>query len=314
MRILALCMHGELTVSELTSILNQSQPRVSRHLKLLVEAGLLRRFREGTWAFYRLAETGSSAELARALTALVPSDDDGHLRDLERLREVKSARAARAAEFFRRNASQWDEIRSLYIDDEEVERALLATLPTRNGDRLLDVGTGTGRILEMFGESIEHGVGIDLSREMLAIARVNLERRGLGNCQVRYGDMNQLPLAQESFDAVTFHLALHYADDPAVAVREAARFLSPGGRLVVVDFAPHSEEALRKEHAHRWLGFDDAEMESWMRAAGLEMQKVVRLPGKPLTVCLWPAVHNAATSVESTEHPIAFGQKEEARV
>lgn len=314
MRILALCMHGELTVSELTGILNQSQPRVSRHLKLLVEAGLLRRFREGTWAFYRLAETGSSAELARALTALVPSDDNGRLRDLERLREVKSARAARAAEFFRRNASQWDEIRSLYIDDEEVERALLATLPTRNGDRLLDVGTGTGRILEMFGESIERGVGIDLSREMLAVARVNLERRGLGNCQVRHGDMNQLPLAQESFDAVTFHLALHYADDPAAALREAARFLSPGGRLVVIDFAPHSEKALRKEHAHRWLGFDDAEMGSWMRAGGLEMRKVVRLPGKPLTVCLWPAVRKAAASFEPEEHPIAFGRKEEARV
>lgn len=298
LRILALCARGELTVSDLTNILGQSQPRVSRHLKLLVEAGLLQRFREGTWAFYRFTATDGAAHLARTLVDLIPKDDDVFSRDLDRLEAVKRTRAAEAAEFFRRNAAQWDEIRSLYINDEAVEAALLDILPKSELGTLLDIGTGTGRILEMFGDTIEHGVGIDLSREMLAVARVSLERQGLKNCYVRYGDMNQLPLGQEAFDAITFHLVLHYAESPAQAIREAARFLNPGGRLVVIDFAPHQVKSLRTEHAHRWLGFDDGEIGDWFRASGLHAEDVVRLPGNPLTVCLWPAVRRKNAGAE----------------
>lgn len=281
-------------MSDLTTILRQSQPRVSRHLKVLVEAGLLQRLREGTWAFYRLADTGTAASLARSLVGFVPGKNDVIARDLDRLEAVKKARADVATAFFRRNAGQWDDIRKLYIDDEEVERALLTLLPRREVHGLLDIGTGTGRILEVFGGDLTRGVGVDLSREMLTVARVNLDRRGLQNCHVRYGDMNELPLTHETFDAVTFHLVLHYAEDPASAVKEAARFLEPGGRLVVVDFAPHDEEKLRTEHAHRWLGFEDGDVESWFRGAGLSPGRTVRLPGKPLTVCLWSAARDAA--------------------
>ncbi len=292
LRIMALCSHGELTVSDLTNILNQSQPRVSRHLKLLVDAGLLERFREGAWAYYRLAESSETAELSRNLVDFVPVSDGVHSRDLERLQFVKQERADQAAAFFRENAAHWDKIRNLYIDDQSVESALIKTLSKTVTRGLLDIGTGTGRILEIFGESIERGIGVDLSHEMLSVARVNLEQQGLRNCHVRYGDMNDLPLDQESFDAVTFHLALHYAEDPSAAIKEAGRFLNPGGRLVVVDFAPHEEEGLRDEHAHRWLGFDDDAIFSWFAHAGLEAERPIRLPGDPLTVCIWPAVRN----------------------
>ena len=301
LRILTLCARNELTVSDLTTILRQSQPRVSRHLKVLVDAGLLQRLREGTWAFYRLADSGEAADLARSLVGFVPGKNDIVARDLERLEAVKKARANVATAFFRRNAGQWDDIRKLYIDDEEVERALLTLLPQREVHGLLDIGTGTGRILEVFGNDIVRGIGVDLSREMLAVARVNLDKRALQNCHVRYGDMNELPLTYETFDAVTFHLVLHYAEDPAAAVKEAARFLEPGGKLVVIDFAPHEEEKLRKEHAHRWLGFDDGDVESWFRGAGLSSGRTIRLPGKPLTVCLWSAVRDSAAAVRGAQ-------------
>ena len=288
-------------MSDLTTILRQSQPRVSRHLKVLVEAGLLQRLREGTWAFYRLADIGTAASLARSLVGFVPGKNDVVARDLDRLEAVKKARADVATAFFRRNAGQWDDIRKLYIDDEEVERALLTLLPRREVHGLLDIGTGTGRILEVFGGDLTRGVGVDLSREMLTVARVNLDRRGLQNCHVRYGDMNELPLTRETFDAVTFHLVLHYAEDPASAVKEAARFLEPGGRLVVVDFAPHDEEKLRTEHAHRWLGFEDGDVESWFRGAGLSPGRTIRLPGKPLTVCLWSAARDGVAPARGVQ-------------
>lgn len=305
LRILALCSRGELTVSELTKILGQSQPRVSRHLKLLVEAGLLQRFREGAWAMYRLAEKGPGGALARILVDQVSFDDGVVGRDCERLEAVRAERAARASAFFRENAADWQEIRRLYINDQEVENALLDVLPRSRVDALLDIGTGTGRILEVYGGSIRRGVGVDLSREMLSLARVNLERRGLTNCQVRLGDMGQLPLSDERFDAVTFHLALHYAEEPARAIAEAARYLAPGGRMVVIDFAPHREIGLRTEHAHRWLGFEDADIDGWFRSAGLFPGPVTRLPGASLTVNLWSAeraaraVAHAATAQEA---------------
>ena len=276
-------------MSDLTSILGQSQPRVSRHLKVLVEAGLLQRLREGTWAFYRLSDSGAPAELARALVGFVPEETDVVERDLERLEAVKKQRADVASAFFRRNAKEWDEIRRLYINDAEVEDALLTVLSRGDVRGLLDIGTGTGRILEILGNEIDRGIGVDLSREMLAVARVNLDRLGLTNCHVRYGDMNQLPLADETFDAVTFHLVLHYAEEPELAVREAARFLNPGGRMVVVDFAPHEEVGLKQEHGHRRLGFETDEIKGWFRSAGLVPGKTIQLPGKPLTVCLWSA-------------------------
>lgn len=287
LRLLALCAHAELTVTELTQILGQSQPRVSRHLKLLVEAGLLDRFREGTWAFYRMSETQACATLGRTIVDLLPEDDPTICRDIERLEAVQADRAKQAADYFRVNAKRWDEIRSLHIDDTEIERAMLALLkPDEVGD-LLDIGTGTGRMLVVYGGQANRAVGIDLSREMLSVARVNLDRAGLRNCQVRLGDMYQLPVPNESFDSVTIHQVLHFADSPAEVIEEAGRALRPGGRLIVADFIPHHEESLRDDHAHRRLGFSDEEINGWLQRARLIPEAPVYLQGDPLTVGLW---------------------------
>ena len=287
LRLLAACANGEMTVGELTDVLGQSQPRVSRHLKLLCEAGLLDRFKEGTWVFYRIAEEPQSP--VRDIVSMIPPDDPIVARDKERIEAIKLSRNERAATYFRTNAQAWDRIRSLHIDEREVERALMEALPEAKVRDLLDIGTGTGRLLELFGPMIERGVGIDLSHDMLAYARVNLDDGGLVNCQVRHGDMYRLALDGESFDAVTVHQVLHYADEPAHVIQEAGRVLRPHGRLVIVDFAPHQLEQLRAEHAHRRLGFADEEVSGWCHEAGLEIDTVRTLEGDPLTVKIWAA-------------------------
>ncbi len=289
LRLLVLCAHGELSVTELTQILGQSQPRVSRHLKLLCEAGLLARFREGTHAFYTLAREGEVARLAELLVDLMPDGDRTLVLDLERLEAIKAARSAAAAEYFRENAARWDRIRSLYIDEALVEKALLELLPREGLRDFVDVGTGTGRILELVAPRAQRAVGIDLSREMLAVARARIEKAGLRNVNVRHGDMYQLPWPSGSFDAATLHQVLHFADDPASAIAEVARVLRPGGTLVIVDFAPHELEYLQSEHAHRRLGLNDADVQQWCRAAGLMPKRTSELPGDPLTVMIWCA-------------------------
>src|SRR5579862_7851421 len=283
---------GELTVSELTQILGQSQPRVSRHLKLLCEAGVLERFREGSWVFYRLVRTGPVAGLVSGLATDCDDADATLALDLQRLAATKEQRAAQAAAYFRANAAQWHRIRALYVDEREVEAALVEVIDKAKPADLLDIGTGTGRILEVLAPRVGQALGIDLSREMLALARVNLERAGLANARVRRGDMYQLALADGSFDAVVIHQVLHYADRPAAAIAEAARVLRPNGILLVVDFAPHALEFLREDHAHRRLGFADSDVEEWCRAADLDPDPARRLPGDPLTVVIWTARRN----------------------
>jgi ubiquinone/menaquinone biosynthesis C-methylase UbiE/DNA-binding transcriptional ArsR family regulator len=312
LRLLTLCAQGELTVTELTQILGQSQPRVSRHLKLMVEAGLLDRFREGTWAFYRLVQ-GEAAGLAHKLIEMIPEDDGTVALDQERLKAIKVARAEEASAYFRKNAAQWDKIRRLYVEESEVETVLLGLLPASGVRDLVDIGTGTGKMLEALGPKVEQAVGIDLSRDMLGMARANLEAAGLRHCQVRHGDMYMLPLASQSADLATIHQVLHYADDPGQVIAEAARVLRPGGRLIVVDFAPHELEFLRTEHAHRRLGFTDAEVQGWFRGAGLVPQAPVRLPGRSLTVVLWAAdlpgnAHLAAAAAMAAEAPAGLPQ------
>lgn len=293
-RLLALCARSELTVSELTRILGQSQPRVSRHLKLMVDAGLLERFREGTWAFYRLAHRGGARDIAARVLDMVPEADAAIARDRERLAAVKAERARAAAAYFSKNAEQWDEIRRLHADDEEVEKALLRVIGKHGVASLLDIGTGTGRMLELFGPQAKRAIGIDLSREMLNVARANLERAGLDHCHVRLGDMYGLSADDERFDLIIIHQVLHYADQPALVVAEAARVLARAGRLVVVDFAHHDLEYLRTDHAHRRLGFDDEEVATWCEAAALEPSPPIAVPGDPLTVKIWTATAAAA--------------------
>ena len=292
LRILALIAEAELTVSDLTDILRQSQPRISRHLRLLAEAGLVERFREGTWAFFRLAEHDGGAEVARALLARLDTADPTIARDRARLASVRAARAAAAQAYFRRHAAEWDRIRKLHVADAAVEAAIRAALAERPFRSLLDLGTGTGRMLELFAPQIERGLGLDLSLDMLLLARDRLERAGLKHCSVRQGDIYDLPLANDSFDTVILHQVLHFLDDGARAIREAARVLAPSGRLLVIDFAPHELEFLREEHAHRRLGFAPDTVAQWMTAAGLDMILHRSLPPEPgsdgkIAVSLW---------------------------
>lgn len=297
MRILALCLKGELTVSELVRILGQSQPRISRHLKLLSEAGLLTRIREGSWVFHRISQSGTGADLTDRLADLIPHNDSLIERDMERLAEVKKARSESAAAYFREIATQWDAVRTLHVDEAEIDDAIASSVDWDRVSSMIDLGTGTGHLLEQFGPRIETGEGIDMSREMLAIARSNLEHAGLPHCQVRQGDIFQLPNESESFDLAIIHQVLHFVDDQSLAIDEANRVLKPGGQLVVVDFAPHNLEALRDNDNHRRLGFSDQETQSWFRNAGLVQKSITKLDGSPLTVCIWSAEKPPRTPV-----------------
>nr|WP_246157371.1 metalloregulator ArsR/SmtB family transcription factor [Sneathiella litorea] len=300
LRLLVLCGHSELTVSELTQILGQSQPRVSRHLKLLCDAGLLDRYQEGSWVYYRLSAKNSASLLARTLVDLVPEADPIVSRDLDRLESVKKARTVAAEEYFRENAAHWNEIRSLHVPEEAVEEALLTLT---NGHKIvdfLDIGTGTGRMLELFGPKVTHAIGVDTSREMLSFARTAIEDAGLRNCQVRLADMYNLPFTNQSQDAIIIHQVLHYIEDPAVAIGEAARLLRSGGLLAIVDFAPHNLESLRTEHAHRHMGFDEESILKYCAAAELEPKDFKVLKGDPLTVNIWTAVSVTAAQSKGT--------------
>jgi ubiquinone/menaquinone biosynthesis C-methylase UbiE/DNA-binding transcriptional ArsR family regulator len=290
LRILTLLSHGDLTVSDLTDILHQSQPRVSRHLKLLLEAGLIGRYQEGSWAFFRLADDDAARELVQALVSRVDANDANIERDNERLAEVKRRRQDTANDYFARNAASWDELRTLHAPDKAVEQALLKLIGKQPFQSMLDLGTGTGRLLEILAPLYRRGVGIDMSREMLAVARANLDRAGIAHALVRQGDIFAPPVERDGFDLITIHQVLHFLDDPARALKEAAKLLRPSGRMVVVDFAPHELEFLRSEHAHQRLGFSDRQMQDWFAEAGLEMsgQESFEASGTGrLTVKLW---------------------------
>lgn len=304
LRLLAILAKSELTVTELTQILRQSQPRVSRHLKLMCEAGLLDRFREGSWVFYRRSQSGAGMKLAALLTNLIPAGDQTIARDLERLEAVRTARGEKAAAFFRVNVEQWNRIRSLHVPEAKVEQALVELGLARDGgaaiDSFVDLGTGTGRMIELMGPRAQTSLGIDLSPEMLAFARATLERSGIEHCSLRQGDLYDLPLHDESADLVTLHQVLHYLDDPAAAVAEAARILRPNGRLLIADFAPHELDFLREEQAHRRLGFAEDEVKGWLTQAGLTVAEVRHLPPPDdgedagLTVVIYAADKQAA--------------------
>ena len=305
LRLLAALAEGELTVTELVHIVGQSQPRVSRHLKQLCDAKMVDRSREGQWILYRLADRAAERGAAGNLLALIPATDSRLALDRKRRAAIKKTQAESAQAYFRDNAARWDRIRSLYVPESEVERALSALIPKGSVRALLDIGTGTGRILQLFADSVESGLGIDLSREMLALARANLERAGIRNCHVRQADMYRLPLADSSVDAAVFHQVLHFAADPTHALVEAARVLRPAGRIVIIDFAPHALEFLRAEHAHRRLGFGDDEVRAWLIEAGLTPGEIRKLPGETLTVVLWeatkPAVSDRAAQRTATQ-------------
>ncbi len=297
LRLLALLAREELAVLELCGILGQSQPRVSRHLKLLAEAGLVERFPDGAWVFYRLGGGHPARALADQILALIAPDDAILARDAERLAGVRQARAAQAGAYFARNAEHWDEIRSLYTAEAAVEAAILEAAGEGPFQRLIDLGSGTGRMLTLLGPRARHALGLDLSRQMLNIARGQVAGAGLAACELRHGDILRTGLPDGCADLVLAHQVLHYLADPAAAVAEAARLVAPGGQVLIIDFAPHDLEFLRAEHQHRRLGFSDAEMERWLTAAGLAGPVARALPptaDRGLTVKIWSASRGAA--------------------
>lgn len=299
LRILALAAQGAFCVSELTEILGQSQPRISRHLKLLGDAGLVERVREGANVWFAVPP---GASLGRDVLAHLPADDPVLEADRRQAARVLAERARIASESFRRQGADWDEMRALGLPAQAVETSLLALVPEGHGGRLLDIGTGTGRVLELLGPRVQEGLGIDASRQMLALARARLARAGLSHCGVRLADMYRLPLPDGSFDLAIMQMVLHYASDPQAVLAEAARVLRAGGRLVVIDLAAHSREDILRKFAHRWPGFSDDAMHRFLTVAGaLSSGPGAEVPGSAvLPVRIW-----AATRAETAQASLA---------
>lgn len=294
LRILSLLAGAELNVKDLTQILGQSQPRISRHLKLLTEAGLIERFRDGSWAFFHVSDRTEGGRLALRVAATIDGDEAVVRRDRERCTALKGQRGTEAQRYFAAHAADWTRIRALHIAEHEVERAMLQALGAGPFKLLLDLGTGTGRTLELFAGRYERGLGLDVNQAMLNYAEGTIAKGKLANAQVRHGDIYNLALPDACADAVVIHQVLHYLPDPSVALREAARVIAPGGRLLIVDFAPHELEFLREEHAHERLGFTDPQIRQWLTDAGLNTLSVRQLAppsgdAAGLTVSLWLA-------------------------
>ena len=285
LRLLALAGRGSFCVMEFTEILGQSQPRLSRHLKLLCDCGLLDRLREGANVWFTLPG-GEDGALARELIARLPADDAVLESDRRQAVRVLAERERAASESFRVKGADWDEMRALDLPAQAVEDALVGL--DAHGERLLDIGTGTGRVLELLAPRFGQALGVDASKQMLALARARLAKRELHNCSVRLADMYRLPLADASFDTAVLQMVLHYAEDPAGAVAEAARVLSPGGRLIVIDLAAHARADLTAKRAHRWPGFSDAAIHGFLTSAGLSKPGAMTIPG-PLDVRIWSA-------------------------
>jgi ArsR family transcriptional regulator len=293
LRIVALLAREELAVMELCQIMDQSQPRVSRHLRLLTACGLVERFPDGGWVFYRLAAEPERRAILDRILSLVDEHDAGLARDRDRLTAVRAERSARAEAYFQRNAPLWDQLRSLYVSDADVEAAILAAAPQEAPfGTLIDLGTGQGRMLTLLAPRARTALGLDLSQEMLNVARLRVAEAGLSHCELRHGDIFATGLPDGAADLVVVHQVLHYLGDPAAAIAEAGRLVAPGGRLLIVDFAPHKLEYLREAHQHRRLGFQDDEMSRWVTGAGLKRPKVTTLPAasaEGLTVKIWAA-------------------------
>ena len=299
LRIVALLRHGECSVSDLCEILGQSQPRISRHLRLLHESGVITRHREGTWAFHRLA---NSPTLAPLIAAATPDHDDQTLRiDLERLGEVRVRRAAAAHDHFAAIAPLWDTERSLLVEDDIIEARLLNTVGEGPFDTVVDVGTGTGRMLELLADRANRLIGLDTNHSMLSVARANLDRAGIHHAELHHGDLHNPPAGIDGGDLVIVHQVLHHLDDPDRSLTHISRLVRPGGRLVIVDLAPHNDEKMRTRHAHRRLGFSTEQIDGWLAEAGCSEPTVDTLrpaagSTERLTVMIWTAQRLTETS------------------
>ena len=301
LRIMRLLGSMELAVGEVAQVLGQSQPRVSRHIGILCEAGLAERRREGSWVFLRARANASDAPpLSAAITALLveaevtdPEFAEECELDRRKLAEIRQHRESEAQIYFAEHADDWDELRRLHSSDEAVETALARAIGVAPLGRLLDIGTGTGRMAELFAERAERIVALDKSLAMLRIARAKLQHLPAERVELVQGDFASLPFGADSFDTVLFHQVLHFAQNPGAALDEAARVTRPGGRIAIVDFAAHQREELRDRYAHARLGFEDGQMEGLLAAAGFEPAPPAALGNGELIVKIWVAHRRA---------------------
>jgi len=289
LRILLLCAHGELTVGDLTQILDQSQPRVSRHLKLMHEAGVLERHQEGQSVWFRAVTQGPLAHIVRETVDQIDPADPVHANDLERLKTVTLTWQVQAQSYFRKHFADWDKLRRTLINEDEVDAALKKSFMASDAETLLDIGTGTGHVLRLLGRDIENGVGIDTSRDMLLAARAAMHHEGLPHCHVRQADMRKLPFEDGSFDALSLHLVLHYAESPSDVIKECGRVASPGGTIYIVDFTAHERREFTRLHGHRWPGFSNEEMRGWLNEAGFDTIETSTVSNGDPDVQLWVA-------------------------
>ncbi|MCL6699415.1 metalloregulator ArsR/SmtB family transcription factor [Sphingomonas sp. NSE70-1] len=298
LRILALLRSMELSVGELAQLLGQSQPRVSRHVRILSDSGMVRRRKEGSWVYLQLAEPHRTESLFALASEVDPDAERIFAADAARLDTIRADRAEAARRYFEAHAATWENVRALHIADTEIERAITELLDERPLGALLDIGTGTGRMLELFAPMADSAIGIDRSSEMLRLARVKLDEAGICGARLRQGDMQALPLADRSADSIILHQVLHYAQQPGSAIAEAARVLAPGGQLLVIDFAQHDRAELKEQDAHLRLGFADDAMRGWFSAAGVNLDRIERLGGGALTVILWRGVKAGSATSE----------------
>ncbi len=296
LRLLVLLAQTEHNVKDLTQILKQSQPRLSRHLKLLTNAGLIERFQEGSWVYYRANQHGNNASLISKIINNANLEDPQFQKDKKQALKVQEKRALEAQNYFKTHAKDWDRIRSLYIKEETVEQTMKTLLGSKSKELLLDMGTGTGRILELFSNQFKTSIGIDINHEMLRNARARLDKINLKSCQLRHGDITHLPFEDASADTIIMHQILHFFAKPKEACKEAARLLKPGGQLLIVDFAPHTHEQLRTDFAHQRLGFEENQIWGWLKSAGL----------KTIDFKLLPNTND--TSSTKTKNKIPFNQ------
>ncbi len=277
LRILALLAQGELTAGELSSVLGQSQPRVSRHIKLLHEASLIERRNEGAWVFVRLGASEPAKSILKSVLATIPKDDFTLKRDLIRLREIRALREEAAQKYFEKISSEWESLRALHQPEEAVETAMLGMVAGQKFDFHLDLGSGFGALLMAFARITKRAEGIDSSRGMLGVARAKLDDLKDSRISVRLGNILDLPYGDDSADLITIHQVLHYLENPMAAIKEAARVLKPNGTLLIADFSPHNHEELREKYGHRRLGFNQEEVQSWAQDAGLQIDEITNI-------------------------------------
>lgn len=305
LRILALLSAGELTVSDLTVVLGQSQPRISRHLKLLDDAKLITRHREGAWVFCCFNRQALCCHLPGLLSD-ISLDDPIFAADRARLSDLRREQAEKAGKYFATVARDWDRIRALHVPEVKVEEALIAALPHGQIGTAIDLGTGTGRIVSLIAARAGEVIGVDVSHDMLNVARTNLAKDGVKNVILRQTDITAPNLEPSSADLVVIHQVLHYLAEPERALRQAGRLLKPGGALIVVDFAPHTHEFLREAHAHQRLGFAREQVEEWLKESALQPDhfKALEPHGKDgLTVSLWRGI-KAKTAQQQEENKL----------